>query len=159
MKRIRCKDYHIIKIRHYADQKLLDKHHREDPEGPYPRQHHERGRAYFAFQLALIEHVTGLDNLALFTLYQSHTMRAGMEDVEEKTGIRYSVGEGWETYMIPKDKTDLIEWFHNNITANPFKVVKRTHLGYLGYREFPTNIWREIALKHRIDFSKYKTGQ
>jgi hypothetical protein len=154
---IRCKDYHIIRVRYYADQKLLDKHRKTG--GPYPIQHHERAKSHYHFQMALIKHVTGFDHQALFDMYQFGTLEAGLEDMEEMSGIRYSGGEGDATYMIPKERTDLIEWFHQNLTENPFRVMKRIRMGYQKYREFPSRFRRDFALKNKVDLSKYKTGQ
>jgi hypothetical protein len=156
---IRCKDYHIIRVRYYADQKLLDKHHKETPNGPYPKQHHDRAKSYYAFKMALIKHVTGFDQQALFDMYQFGTVDCGLEDMEEMSGIRYSSGEGWDTFMIPKERTDLIEWFHQNLTENPFRVMKVIRMGYQKYREFPSRFKRDFAIENKIDLSKYKTGQ
>ncbi len=79
-----------------------------------------------------------------------------MEDVQEATGIRYMTGEGWDTYMIPKDKTELIEWIEGNLTSNPFKVLKVIRLGFINYVEFPPTFWREYSIKNKIDLTKFK---
>lgn len=159
---IQSKNYFIVKVNAYADKHLLDRYHKKYPDGHLPKQQHERARSYHAFQLGLIKFITGKDFQQMWEIYKFDVTKCAMEEIQETTGMHYFWGEGWETYMIPKDRKDILDWILENATGNPVKIMKKARIGLQRYRELPQTHVREHAayLREKV-LSKFlnKTGQ
>lgn len=137
MKKYRCKDFHILKIRSYADKSMMKFYHNEN----HPRyteackQHWERAQSYTKFKWLFINEVTQLKNDRYwYEHYGFFADECALEYIQEKYGVIVERGEGWVTYMIPKKKTELFEWCKENLPNNPYKVMKRTLINYYNYR-------------------------
>lgn len=124
---VKCKDYFIIKIRYYANDRLLRKWHAG---GEMPTQHWERAKEYIEFMWMLVEEVTGNDMKYWHEKYMFEAKECAMEEIEEEYSIFYSGGEGWATLMVPLRQDRIIKWIKSNVRL-PYKVVSRTNL--VGY--------------------------
>jgi hypothetical protein len=83
---------------------------------------------HIKFFVSLYEHVTGTKYNDLFLEYSLAMGDCAHEILESDYGIIMSTGEAWKTYVIPKEKIELIEWFMQNIGDIPYKILKRSLL-------------------------------
>jgi hypothetical protein len=141
---MKCKDFFIIKVRTYADEKVLNKFHKTPghEELPYPKQHYERAVDHNKFYWKFIEKVTGKGNVFWFREYMFGTKECVEDEIKESHGIIILDGEGWCTYLIPIKHVELIEWFKTNVFL-PTKVLKKIR------SMFYINHWGGIINKTR----------
>jgi hypothetical protein len=134
MNKINDAHYFILKVRYYADKKLLDKSHKKGE--MLPKQHHERARMWVDFQWKLIEHLTGKPFTWWIGYYPLNTSDCAWEEVNEKgcdgQNPMYFWNEGWKVLYIPKSQPELRDWIYENC-SNPIKEVKRYPLIMLRY--------------------------
>lgn len=142
MERIKCKDYFIIKIRVYADEKILDEWHKGNTVG-VPKQHTERSKAHSEFFWQLVEKVTNKERKYWFLEYGLDAREAMTEELADTYDIQILGRESERTFMIPKTSPEIFEWVKNNVT-NPSKVLKKTLLGFWAYKKPQTN-FREVG--------------
>lgn len=132
---MKCKDYFILKIRYYADEKLLKKW--RVTQGPLPLQHMERAQAYNEFQWKAVEFITGKKNQYFFFHYPLSTKDCALEELEDDFGIHICRNEAHDHWLIPKSRPDILEWCVQNLPNNPFKVLKK--MKYIGHRFIDKN--------------------
>lgn len=125
------KNYVIIKVRNYADEKLLKKHFQEpgNESKPLPKQHYYRAKEHFAFFHLLVEKVTGKNFKTWADEYLFDTHECLKDEIRENYGILIIDGEGWVTYFLPKEKIELIGWFIVTVKL-PLKIVKKTRYSF-----------------------------
>jgi hypothetical protein len=146
---IKCKDYFIIKLRTYADAKLLQLYRGS---GSLPAQHHDRAKAYNDFWWKFVEEVTKKDMKFWHREYFLDATDCVKDDLREKFGILINNGEGWTTLLIPKNMPNLMTWVESN-TQLPMKLVTKTNIQYWEWT--PLNSLRRITAKQLgIDFRK-----
>lgn len=152
--KIRCSDYIIIKVRYYADNKLLNKHHKlqkqQNKSLPLPEQHHQRSKLYNEFFWKFIEKLTNKNMKQWHNKYMLETRECLHDEIEENFGIITSKEEGRDTFLIPKNNSEIINWFKENITI-PYKEVRKINLGYIGF-ERNIKYRREDSIKYTKDF-------
>lgn len=149
---VRCKDYFIIKIRNYADEKLLKKSRKEG--GPLPKQHHERSHAFITFKWELIKKITGKGLDQWCKIYMTDAANCAMEYIEEKYGIMLYDGSGWQTFMVPLKHSEIIAWIKENVKL-PNKIMQKVSLGHLAYVERDLT-WKRNEAKKFTDEMKLK---
>lgn len=152
MNKLKCKDYFIFKLRYYADKKILDKWHTTFSH--VPKQHMERARLSNDFFWNLIEKITGKNKNEWYSTYMFDTNDCALEAMEETHGIyRWLLTEGYYTYFVPKQHTEIIEWVKLNIKS-PYKILKRSSTGYV---EFNKNHYQfRHNSKKRTEIFKHK---
>lgn len=131
MNEIKCKDYFIFKVQTYADKKVLDEWHLHK-DAPMPKQHWERVKSHIEFFHSLVEKLTGkgMNHWALeFGMFRNECLR---DELSEFHGIHIHETEGTNIYMIPKDRTDLIQWFKDNL-QNPYKILKKVDIRFTDF--------------------------
>lgn len=148
MNAVKCKDYFIIKIRCYADEKLLKKS--RDEGGPLPKQHYERAEEFHNFIWKLIKKITKKGSDYWCVEYMMDGRMCALESIEESHGIIFNDGEGWATFMIPKKHNYVISWIKENILL-PHKIVLKTNVRFLG--------WTKRDLKWRRKYAKEITDK
>lgn len=148
---IKCSDYLIVKLRYYADAKVLKKHYADPNHADkwLPKQHHERAVAYHDFFFSFIEKITGKSKDYWYYQYMTDASACLREEIHETYGILTSDTGGYYVWMIPKNRKDLFDWVVENTTV-PYKVMKKVHLG--GWK------WRgPEASTYSREFSKLHT--
>jgi hypothetical protein len=141
--RIRCKDYFIIKIRYYADEKLLSKC-RDNM--PLPQEHHDRAKEWNEFFWKFVERVTKTTQKEWRHKYLFDTRECAIEEIFELHGIFLQDNEGWENILVPISNTEIIEWIREN-NKLPFKVPQKINLGSYRYRGNIETWQREHSLE------------
>lgn len=150
MEDIKCSDFFIIKLRNYADEKLMKKWS-ADGGGVLPKQFYERNDLYNKFFYSLITHLTNetIEHWTRQYMFDLHTCLR--DEIHESHDILIHCGEGWQTYFIPLEHTELIEWFKANINL-PFKLLKKTNLGFWAWRGGVNKTRREDCRERSIKF-------
>lgn len=120
---IECKDYFIIKVKCYADRRILDQFGLSHP------QHWERAQLSLDFFWALVEKVTGENQNYFFEKYMFNTMDCAKEEIQDTHNILQYDIESHYLYFIPKEHKKIIDWIIENIKS-PHKILKKTHTGY-----------------------------
>lgn len=143
--KIKCKDYFIIKIRYYADDRLLKKHSGEQ----LPKQHYDRAKLYVDCKIKFIEKVLKIEYKELVLKYFLYSFDCAFEQMEEEYGIIFLDGEGWATFMVPKKHIKIIKWLKNNILL-PYKVISKTNISWLNIGERNLK-WRRQMSKEFMD--------
>ncbi len=109
----KTKDYHILKLRYFAERYLLDKWHNGDT---HPKQHWDRAVNHNEFKDKLIEKLSGMSKRQWNNKY-ADTFRNEVinEYLEFEHGI-YSGNfrEGYWYLFIPKTKSDVFKWVKDN---------------------------------------------
>lgn len=130
---MKCEDYHILKIRYYADNPMMKFFH----DDKHPRhiealkKHNERAKSYIEFKWKFINKVVECDEKYWYSNYGMFADECAFEYMQEQFGIICEeTRDGWKTYLIPKQYTELFEWCKENLPNNPFKVLKRTSISY-----------------------------
>ena len=142
MKQIQCKDYHIFKVRYYASPYYLKQFHERKSKGI--KKHHEAAQKHHDFYWAFIEKATGKNSDHFFKEFSLGARECATEEINETHGIVILFGEGWVTYLIPKDKnSDLFDWMNLELESRkiPNKIVSKVQLGWGDYS--PTTWQRE----------------
>ena len=127
MRRANSRDYFIIKLRVYASEYHLRRWHDHGIRESH-RKHVESCARHQEFFEKLYEHVTGNSYHDLFFEYSFAMGDCAREILESEHGIIMNRGEAWQTYILPKERHDLIEWFIQNVGDIPHKVLKRSRV-------------------------------
>lgn len=130
---MKCDDYHIMKVRYYADKPMLKFFH----DDTHPRhieavkKHHARALGYLEFKWKFITKVTNIEKKCWHQDYGMFADECAFEYIHEKFGIICEeTRDGWRTFLIPKKYTDLFEWCQDNLPNNPYVVLKRTLISF-----------------------------
>lgn len=142
------KNYFKVKIRYYADKKLLDR----SRGGNLPAQHRERAALYNDFFWKFVEKVTGKTNLEFHDIYMFGATECAHEEMEQTHGIVIKLFEdGYYTYYIPNNHLEIIEWVKLNVKS-PYKVLKRAHT--LSYHSSTVNYHRSDSKERTERFKQ-----
>ena len=153
---MKCEDYFIVKLRYYADERVLKAFYKTPGHEtlPLPKQHRERAQLYNNFYWDFVEKITGKNHKNWIKEYLFLTKECVEDEINESHGIMILSGEGWATFFIPKRYVDLFEWVKNNTTV-PIKIVKKTNMVYVNYwgcKLHPE--LRKEQREHTIEFCK-----
>lgn len=124
MAQLQAKDYAIFSLRYYADRKVLNRL------GPTAPQHMERARNHSEFFWKLFCFVTKKNRDEYIKKYWFFVTECLEEELECDHGIIRKCQEGVYIYFIPKEKTDLVNWFERNVGVVPCTRLKRSRSGY-----------------------------
>lgn len=136
--RIKCKNYFIIKLRYYASPYYMKKFRNGDPIAN--KKHYEASVNFNEFSRKFIEIVSERPYNYYEREYFLNSKECAYEDIHESHGIIFDQAKAYYVLMIPKEYTDIINWVKNNVNI-PFKIVKKTELGFCDFR--PTTWKRE----------------
>lgn len=142
MNQIKCKDYYIVKVRYYASPYYLKQFHEGKSKGI--KKHHEAASKHSEFYWAFMERASGKNSDHFFKEFCLGARECATEEINETHGIIILFGEGWVTYLIPKDKnSDLFDWVKSEVKSReiPNKIVGKVQLGWGDYS--PTTWQRE----------------
>ena len=142
MNQIQCKDYHIVKVRYYASPYYLKQFHEGKIKGV--KKHSEAASKHSEFYWSFIEKATGKSDDYFYKEFCFGARECATEEINETHGMIILFGEGWVTYLIPKDKNqDLFNWMISELESRkiPNKIVTRIFLGWGDYS--PTTWMRE----------------
>lgn len=143
-----AKNYHILKVRYYADKKLLDAWH---DGAPVPRQHRQRAEFHWKFFWGLVEKVTAKKQDFWYDTYLFFTVECAEEELGEDYGIFcFNVSDGHKTYYIPKKYTEIIKWTNDNVNL-PFKILKRANISFHNLNDI-THHFRNESIKINEEF-------
>lgn len=146
MFRLNCKDYYIIKMRYYADKKLLDKYWEDNH--TIPPQHYERCADYMDFRWLLVNEICGKDSMYWHTHYMIDSVECAKEYICEKYNIYFKTDDGDEILFIPKSNEKIFEWVKDNIPSNiPNKILKKTRNYFNNSKNRVREHSREFTLK------------
>lgn len=151
---MKCSDYFIVKLRYYADEKVLKAYYKTPGHEslPLPKQHWERAQQYTKLYWEFVEMVTGRNHESWFKEYLFMTKECVEDELKESFGIIIMGGEGWATFLIPTRHTDFFEWVKENTTV-PIKILKKTNMFYVNHWGTVINKERrEAERKHTIEF-------
>ena len=157
---IKCSDYFIVKLRYYADEKVLKKHYADPNHAnlPLPKQHRDRARDYYAFFWVFVERVTGKSSKYWWYQFMTDASGCVRDEIQDRYGILISDTEGWVVYMIPKKHKDLFDWVIQNATV-PYKEMKKVNLGAWSWSGLEANTWRREDSKQHTKKMKEKYPQ
>ena len=96
----------------------------------------------------LYEYITKSRYDDLFDEYGLAMSDCAREIIESDYGIILSRGEAWQTYIIPKDKKEIISWFMDNIGDIPHRIMKRSNI-ILDFHK-PSMHYRNIFKKNVV---------
>lgn len=153
---MKCEDFFIIKLRYYADEKVLNKFYKTPghESQPLPKQHWERAQLYTKFYWDFIEKVTGKNQDFWFKQYMFNTKECVEDEIKGSHGIIIQDCEGWYKFFIPIKHTELIEWIQKNTTI-PTKIIKKTNMFWINHWGCTVNTERRTEeRKHTIEFCK-----
>lgn len=142
MDQIQCKDYYIVKVRYYASPYYLKRFHEGKSIGL--TKHHEAALKHNGFYWSFMERVTGKSDKKFFNEFCFGARECAAEEINETHGIIILHGEGWVTYLLPKEKnSDLFDWMNLELKSRevPNKIVSKIQLGWGDYS--PTTWMRE----------------
>lgn len=134
MSQIQCKDYHIVKVRYYASPYYLKQFH--EGKSKAVKKHHEAAAKHSEFYWSFIERASGKNSDHFFKEFCLGARECATEEINETQGIIILFGEGWVTYLIPKDKnSELFDWVKSEIKSReiPSKIVSKVQLGWGDY--------------------------
>lgn len=119
MRAFNSKEHHIVRVRAWADKKLLDQHFNSPDKYPFPISHNTRLQKHIEFCYAFLKYLSGKDRNYWFLKYNSDTILCAFYDLRETSDVMYfkdNVGglDGWDTFVISKHRPDIYEWFLNN---------------------------------------------
>jgi hypothetical protein len=142
MKKLKCEDYFIIKIRYYASEYYLNKFHNNDVAGLIKQR--EAAENHTKFFWDFIEKIAGKQNY--YEKYYYNIKECVLEEIHETYGIIIIEGEVYYKYFIPKNNknSQLIDWMVENI-KNPFAVLRKTNVGFRDTT--PSNFYRKMSLE------------
>jgi hypothetical protein len=160
MRRPTNKDYFIIKLRTYASPYYLKLWHEKNSVIGL-KKHHEAAAKHQDFFERLYEYITKSKYNDLFFEYGLSLGDCAREIIDSDYGIILNRGEAWQTYVIPKEKTELISWFMDNIGDIPYKILKRSRI-ILDFHKPNSTFWRDrfrLSDEDKAEFSKYKKDE
>lgn len=151
---IKCKNYIIFLVKYFADK---DKSGNIDLDNiEVLKKHHERAEKYINFCWKLIEHITGKNLNWWIEEYAGYDSKeCAFEYLWEHYGILTTDRSGVMQFMIPKEKTELVEWIKNNL-ENPYTMPKKTDIRAFDLRTEAPKWRRESALNFKNKY--YPTG-
>jgi hypothetical protein len=137
MKKLKCEDYFIIKIRYYASKYYLNRFHNNDVIGL--KKQYEAAQKHTKFFWDFVEHIAGKQNY--YEKYYYNTKECVLEEIHETHGIIIRQEEVFYKYFIPKNDNnlELISWMEENI-KNPYAVLRKTYIGFIDTT--PSTIYR-----------------
>jgi len=142
------KDWLIVRIRTYADDKVLKKHKRQNDDGSLPRQHHDRAKSYAAFMYEFYEYVTGKSHREWMKTYFISTMECLSEHIKEHHNIHQSHGEAYETFLLPLTEQKTVDWIVSTCDKLdlPCRIMKKAHTFYADNYKVST-IFRDSSIE------------
>ena len=150
-------DYFILKIRTYADDRLLNK---TKPGEPLPKQHYERAQSFNDFIWSFISYMTKNDKDYWYANYMFDARECALDYIEENFGImmlrNYESATKW---IIPKEMAETIDWIKLNIPDNlPHNVLKRVNLLMYSFQIDKDLKWRRAESLERTKNFMEKEG-
>lgn len=139
----KCKDYIVFKVRCYASEYMLNKY------GPSCSQHQHRAKQNGEFFWKFFEFTTKKNSQTFIKDHMCFTSESAIEELEYDHNILRQDREGSKIYFIPVEKTEIIAWVKNNLNSLPFKILKKTFIGF-HYKVDDKLYWR----KQGLQFSK-----
>ncbi len=138
---MKSSDYYIIKLRYYTTKYYLKKFHQGDSVAN--KKHYDAAKKHGDFFWKFIEFVSGQTSQDVYTKYFTGSRECITEEIFETHGIIISNGEGWYTYLIPKDSVDIIKWINDNVGDIPHKEIKKYNMWW--YENYlPSSLHRDM---------------
>lgn len=136
----RSSQYFIIKLRYYASPHYLKLWH-EKNSAIGLKKHHEAAVTHNDFFWKFVERVTGKTHRDFVIEYGMFASECATEELEADHKLVLLKGEGWFNYLIPKENTELIDWFLEHSKHIYRKIVNRIKIVFAFHQ--PTTWKRE----------------